>query len=134
MVYPGQVCRLLPASCGTISLFKIQNLATDGQLVSVILVTLVLWGLGVARVKAVESVLMNSEPQPAETHHPYLLPLGQMEEAKPGSFLWVLKIKFRSPCFRSQDFTELTSSLRMLFSHGNTSWELKIGKAPEKCI
>lgn len=55
------------------------------------LVTLVLWGLGVARVSAVESVLLNGEPVPAETHLPLLLQLGQIEEAKPGSIVWVLK-------------------------------------------
>lgn len=38
-----------------------------------ILVTLVLWGLGVARVSAVESVLLNGEPLPAETHHPSIV-------------------------------------------------------------
>lgn len=66
-----------------------------------ILVTLVLWGLGVARVNAVESVLLNGEPLPAETHHPLLLQLGQLEEAKPGSIVWVLKNKLGSPCFHS---------------------------------
>lgn len=100
MVHPGQVCRLLQVSCGTISLFKMQNLATDGQFVSGSLVTLVLWEFGVARVNAVESALMKGEPQPAETHHPLLLLLGrQMEEAEPGSMLWVLKIKLRNFAF-----------------------------------
>lgn len=101
-----------------------------------ILVTPVWWGLGVARVSAVESVFTNGEPQSAETHPPLLLPLGQMEEAKLGGFMWVLKNKLRPSCFRSQDFTELTPSLRLLFffSHEITSWELKTGKAPEKSI